>query len=573
MSYIFGGNTGVSYEDLQKRRAIAQGLMQREGMRQPQYALEGLAQGGAAIVGALLDRKAAKKEGELREDFNSDFAGLFGGGGFGGAQPANAPAPRGDMEQYRNAIASIESAGSGDYQAVGPTNSKLGRALGRYQIMEANIGPWSREALGREVTPDEFLANPELQDAIFDHKFGGYVEQYGPEGAAQAWFAGPGGVGKMGRSDVLGTSVADYTQKFSSALGGAPVASGGGSGNNVQRIARIVAMADSPMASPAQKAIAQTLLQREMQSGDPMRALELERAQLEIEALRNPQPGYSQVRGADLGLTGPQADMMFNRGPDGKITQIGGGGTTINNNMPGAGPELGKLSTDFGYVLDPATGQPRIDPATGLPMAAPVPGSPAAREIATTEEKKSERERQKAIGLGPTLTNIQMNIDEIQDGGLPVTGLFGAVAGLAPGTAASDWRVRNEQITTEAALNEVQNMRDNSPTGGAVGQLTDSERQALAVAASGLSNAQSKGEYIRAAETYRKTMLDTAYGQGNWSIDDKGQVSLKSSTPSGQGGGFSNATMADLLAVDIMSLTPAQEDEWERRMLELQGGQ
>ena len=124
------------------------------------------------------------------------------------------------MKQYRDAIASIESAGSGDYAAVGPTNPKLGRALGRYQVMEANIGPWSRKVLGYEVTPEEFLASPDLQDAIFDGVFGGYVNQYGPEGAAQAWFGGPGGVGKLGRSDVLGTSIGGYTDKFRAALGG-----------------------------------------------------------------------------------------------------------------------------------------------------------------------------------------------------------------------------------------------------------------------------------------------------------------------------------------------------------------
>lgn len=121
---------------------------------------------------------------------------------------------------YRDAIASIESAGSGDYAAVGPTHATLGRALGRYQIMEANIGPWSREALGREVSADEFLASPDIQDAVFDHRFGQYVQQFGEEGAAQAWFAGPGGVGKTGRTDSLGTSVGDYTAKFRTALGG-----------------------------------------------------------------------------------------------------------------------------------------------------------------------------------------------------------------------------------------------------------------------------------------------------------------------------------------------------------------
>lgn len=135
------------------------------------------------------------------------------------------------MGAYRDAIAAIESRGSGDYAAIGPTNSRLGRAMGRYQIMEANIGPWSRQALGREVSPSEFLANPGLQDAIFDHVFGGYVDRYGEEGAAQAWFGGPGAVGRTQRQDVLGTTVGGYGQRFVRELsqgrgGGAPSMAG-----------------------------------------------------------------------------------------------------------------------------------------------------------------------------------------------------------------------------------------------------------------------------------------------------------------------------------------------------------
>ena len=117
--------------------------------------------------------------------------------------------------QYRNAIANIESDGSGGYKAIGPTNEKLGRALGRYQIMEGNLPQWSKEALGREVTAEEFMANPEIQDAIFDKKFGQYVNQFGEEGAAQAWFGGAGGVGKTNRTDSLGRiNIGQYGQQF-----------------------------------------------------------------------------------------------------------------------------------------------------------------------------------------------------------------------------------------------------------------------------------------------------------------------------------------------------------------------
>ncbi len=122
---------------------------------------------------------------------------------------------------YRDGIARIESDGSGGYSAIGATHPEMGRALGRYQIMESNLPQWSREALGRVVTAEEFIRNPEIQDAIFDYKFGGYVAQYGEEGAAQAWFGGPGGVGRTNRTDVHGRlNIGQYGQNFVNNIGG-----------------------------------------------------------------------------------------------------------------------------------------------------------------------------------------------------------------------------------------------------------------------------------------------------------------------------------------------------------------
>lgn len=216
---------------LTRKRLMAEALLNdATRQRKIEHPLQGLAQMAEALVGGMRVRNIDQAEKAGQESADSAWNNLFGG-----SSAASMPAPAaasemqasapsnsgGGMDQYRNAIASIESDGSGGYSAVGPTSPKMGRALGRYQVMEANIPQWSKEALGREVTPEEFLSNPQIQDAIFDHKFGGYVNQYGPEGAAQAWFAGPGGVGKLDRKDSLGTSVADYTNKFRK-FGGAP---------------------------------------------------------------------------------------------------------------------------------------------------------------------------------------------------------------------------------------------------------------------------------------------------------------------------------------------------------------
>jgi hypothetical protein len=125
-----------------------------------------------------------------------------------------------DLNQYANAIASIESAGSGDYQAVGPRTGKGNRAYGRYQVMDFNIGPWTEKYLGQRLTPEQFLANPNAQDAVFQGEFGSYVDRFGnPQDAASAWFTGRPLSEGAGRSDILGTTGAGYVQKFNAALG------------------------------------------------------------------------------------------------------------------------------------------------------------------------------------------------------------------------------------------------------------------------------------------------------------------------------------------------------------------
>lgn len=121
---------------------------------------------------------------------------------------------------YGDAISSIES--GGNYRAIGPATKNGARALGKYQVMDFNVGPWSEEVIGRRVTPQEFIASPEIQDRIFQGKFGQYTQKYGPEGAAKAWFAGETGMNNPNARDVLGTTVSGYAAKFNRALGSRP---------------------------------------------------------------------------------------------------------------------------------------------------------------------------------------------------------------------------------------------------------------------------------------------------------------------------------------------------------------
>lgn len=243
--FIWGrGGAKLTPEQIAREREIAEALGTVD-MSPVDHWLQGAARLANAAVGRIKEGRANRAE-QQNASFNQDIVSRLLSGStaaptpaISGDTPAVATAPsasvepmdyasarvasaHGDPVAWRNAIASIESAGSGDYQAVGPRHPRLGRALGRYQVMEANVGPWTEKYLGRRLTPEEFLASPEAQDAVFDGVFGSYVQQFGdPALAAQAWFAGPGGVG-TNRQDSLGTSVPEYAQKFTTALGRTP---------------------------------------------------------------------------------------------------------------------------------------------------------------------------------------------------------------------------------------------------------------------------------------------------------------------------------------------------------------
>src|SRR5262245_66221206 len=84
--------------------------------------------------------------------------------------------------------------------------------------MRSNLGPWSRQYLGREVSPEEFIRSPEIQDKLFDARFGDYVNRDGERGAASMWFTGE--PGEPERSDVHGRLTGrTYADRFMEGLG------------------------------------------------------------------------------------------------------------------------------------------------------------------------------------------------------------------------------------------------------------------------------------------------------------------------------------------------------------------
>lgn len=123
------------------------------------------------------------------------------------------------FDQFFANIARQES--GGNYRIV---NGSSG-ALGKYQIMPANLPLWSKAALGHSITVAQFLASPALQDKIARTKLLEYWNKYGARGAAAAWYSGKPGRANDYTSVKGGPSVGDYVDQVVGKSAG-----GGGSG-------------------------------------------------------------------------------------------------------------------------------------------------------------------------------------------------------------------------------------------------------------------------------------------------------------------------------------------------------
>lgn len=120
-------------------------------------------------------------------------------------------------------IASIESEGSGGYAAKGPVIKNResmyygDRAYGKYQVMGKNIPEWSKQALGRSVSVQEFLSNPSLQDAVIKDQYArAKAKGLTDEQFAAKWFSGSPNTKSLTK-DILGTTTKNYVEKFNAA--------------------------------------------------------------------------------------------------------------------------------------------------------------------------------------------------------------------------------------------------------------------------------------------------------------------------------------------------------------------
>lgn len=152
----------------------------------------------------------------------------------------------------------------------------------------------------------------------------------------------------------------------------------------------------------------------------------------------------------------------------GKISAVGSGGVTVN--MP---PQVGAIPPDYRMIYD----------AQNRPVSMEViPGSKTALQLVEKEEKGAAAAESAIARSGIVLEEIKglngaIKGQKIAD---PVTGTLGAIVGekggvLKAGSARATAEERIKTIKANIGFSELNKMRAESPTGGALGNITEQE--------------------------------------------------------------------------------------------------
>jgi Transglycosylase SLT domain len=456
MAYIFGKGTPDTYESLQAKRRSAMGL-QEAALQTPQNLGQGLSALGRALAYRSLNKQVNEGEAKGRGQFESALAGLFGqpqfapqgqpqapmpgvsqGGaiqsapltqnpqglpqsiigavdrvdppmGQGGADFGALEAQYGLPPGYLSQTYQIESGGNpnaqnpnssagGGFQFIDSTAKQYGLTdktnLGASADAAARLAADNKRALvsslGREPTAGElYLA----------HQQGG--------GGAAALLSNPNAraVDIVGADAVrlnggdANMTAGQFASKWTGKFGGQPQQTQGG-----PDMGQLMGLMDNPYARPGEKMALARLFEMQLgaSSPDPLKALQLEKAQLELEQMRDP---AKYGKGPEYGL-----QPVYGHDKDGNLVlgQLGKDGTFIATKLPDGvtpDPAMGTYEKARGTAEGKGAGEVSVALNS---MRAKMPGL---ESVVTKLGELSERATYTYAGQAVDAFNRQLNLD------------------------------------------------------------------------------------------------------------------------------------------------------------------
>lgn len=208
------------------------------------------------------------------------------------------------------------------------------------------------------------------------------------------------------------------------------------------------------------------------------------------------------------GLSAVQSTMVLDNGNIGTVMRTG---QVVDTGVKARGYAMRPLETDagvFNYNPSPGQGQspisqaPIIGPSQIAAGAAQKAGAvETATGTAKTAVARAAGEPQAETNLSAQSTKTGILGDLIgqakNQAGMFTTGFIGSQAAKVAGTPAYDLARTLDTIRANIGFDKLQELRNSSPTGGALGQVSEQEHRLLQAVWGALDQSQSKAQFVK----------------------------------------------------------------------------
>lgn len=210
------------------------------------------------------------------------------------------------------------------------------------------------------------------------------------------------------------------------------------------------------------------------------------------------EPGFRPASPEEKAQWGVPADAPLVIGPDNKPSILSPSGVNVRVNTGSDGIDYGDPPNNMSWARD-AEGKVLLeqDATTGYmrPRAVPIAGGPIEQDAAASEAKEAERSAQRDRYFDVVTEDIDRIVNTIQTSGQPITG-FGSLLSAVPGTDAHNVSKMLDTVKASVGFNRLQEMRAASPTGGALGQVSNLENMLLQATLGSLEQSQTKEQLV-----------------------------------------------------------------------------
>lgn len=162
-----------------------------------------------------------------------------------------------------------------------------------------------------------------------------------------------------------------------------------------------------------------------------------------------------------------------------------------------------------------------------------IPGSETARKVAEQQKKEGKREDATAKAGNLIVEDIDRVLKAVDSSILPAVGPGATTLSGFSGTAAHDVSKLLDGIKANIAFDKLQQMRESSPTGAALGAVSDREMALLQAVVGSLEQSQSGQQFKQNLQRLRTLTMDVIHGPGKWQEAPPAGETVPTTAPAG----------------------------------------